>query len=230
MRPCASSQEYFFGAPTRTALSIVSKSMAREYDARPTPEDRQDEAEAAAAAEAPAADDAGHEQDDLQQREEAVADDGEEEHPPGLVVDLDEAGRVADVHRDEDAERREDRHLHDPVVLRDRRDVLAEGAEEGALQHGVDHEQRHRDLLHEGDGEAEDQRAEHAAEPERQRHVGVGLGPEPRHEGDGDRDDEQREALDDDVVDRDATGVDGAGGRPAYISLSCCAVIASWVA
>src|SRR6478672_12761007 len=190
-------------------VEVDGEGVRREADT----EDRQADAERAAGAEAPAVDDAGHEQHDLQQREEAVADDREEEHPARLVVDLDEAGRVADVHGHEDAERGEDGHLHDAVVLGDRRDVLAEGPEEGALEHGVDHEQRHRDLLHEGDDEAEDQRAEHTAEPERQRHVGVGLGPEPRHEGHGDRDDEEREALDDNVVDRDATGVGRAGRR-----------------
>ena len=36
MRPWASSQEYFSGAPAATARSIESKSTASEYDARPT--------------------------------------------------------------------------------------------------------------------------------------------------------------------------------------------------
>ncbi len=176
-------------------------------------EDAEADAERAAAAEAPAVDDTGEEQDELEHGEDRVADDGEEEDPAGLGVDLDEARRVADVHRGEGAEGGEDRHRHDALVALDAVDELAEGADEEALHHRVEHDERDGHLLHEGDREAEPEADDRTPEPEGHAERGVAVGDEPRDARRSDQHDEEAEALHHDVVDGDAAGVGGTRRR-----------------
>ena len=90
---------------------------------------------------------------------------------------------------------------------------LAEGAEEGALEHGVEDDERHADRLLEGDDQPDDEAEDHAAEPDRQQQAGALAGEHPRPGGHDEHDDEQAERLHDDVVEGQPTRLHGAGRR-----------------
>ena len=114
-------------------------------------------------------------------------------------------------HRREHRQRRDDRGadeaLAEAVVV-----VVADRADEHALDRGVQHDERHADRLLQGDREAEAQRQQHPAEHHRQAQGGGLVADDPGRTGAGQQDHEQAHRLHHDVVEGDPTGLDRPGG------------------